>query len=271
MSVARTLRIKIINGNTFEPMTRGIDQTAQAVKALGTEVVTTQPKAGPESIESFYDEYLAIPGILEQIVLDQGQSDAFVIACWGDPGLEAAREIIAQPVVGIAEASMYVANMLAARWGVVTTLHRVRHMVEQTIHKTGFSHRCVSVRTTELSVLDTEQARPATLQALEIVGRAAIDQDGAEALCLGCAGMSGLDTELEQRLGVPVIDSVAAAVKLAESLVGLRKQTSKALTYRSPEAKWIKGFPEHLQPGQLKRLTAPRGLSEATPTPPARP
>ncbi|MBD2101903.1 aspartate/glutamate racemase family protein [Leptolyngbya sp. FACHB-261] len=240
------MRIKVINGNTFEPMTRGIDQAAQAAKLPGTEVITVQPQAGPESIEGFYDEYLAIPGILEQIILDNGKSDAFVIACWGDPGLEGARELTTRPVVGIAEASMYVANMLAARWGVVTTLHRVRDMVEKTIHKTGFGHRCVAVRTTELSVLETEQARQATLKALEVAGREAI-QDGAEALCLGCAGMSGLDTELEQRLGVPVIDSVAAAIKMAESLVALRKQTSKALTYKSPETKLIKGFPEHMQ------------------------
>lgn len=170
-----------------------------------------------------------------------------MIACWGDPGVEAARELTLKPVVGIAEASMYVANMVAARWGVVTTQHRTLDMVEKTIHKAGFSHRCVSVRTTGIPVAETETAREATVDALEAIGRLAILEDKAEALCLGCAGMSGLDGELEHRLGVPVIDSVAAAVKMAEALVGLKKQTSKALTYKPPEAKLIKGFPEHMQ------------------------
>src|SRR5689334_17684546 len=99
------MRIKVINGNTYDAMTQGIDQIAQAVCFSDTEIVTTQPKAGPESLESYYDEYLAIPGILEEIILSDRAFDAFVVACWGDPGLEAARELTHKPVVGIAEAS----------------------------------------------------------------------------------------------------------------------------------------------------------------------
>lgn len=243
-------RIKVINGNTCTPMTVNIDAAAQAAKFPQTEVVTVQPQAGPESIESFYDEYLAIPSILEQIILDT-DSDAFVIACWGDPGLEAAREITARPVVGIAEASLYVANMLAAKWSVVTTLHRARDMVEKTIQKTGLMARCASVRTTKLSVLDTESDRAITLEVLTVAGELAIQEDGAEAICLGCAGMSGLEKELEERLGVPVIDSVAAAIKMAESLVSLGKLTSKQLTYRDPETKSIRGYASHFQPKAL--------------------
>lgn len=243
-----SIRINVINGNTFEPMTQGIDESAQAARFPQTEVVTTQPNAGPPSLECYYDEYLAVPGILEQVILAKDSFDAFVIACWGDPGVEAAREITTKPVIGIAEASMYVANMLAARWGVVTTQHRTLDIIEKTIYKTGFAHRCVSIRTTGLAVIETETARQATIDALEAAGRLAIREDRVEALCLGCAGMSRLDVELEQRLGIPVIDAVAAAVKLAETLVGLQKQTSKALTYKAPEIKPIKGFPEHMQP-----------------------
>jgi len=227
-------------------MTANIDASAQSIKFPGTEIVTVQPQRGPESIESFYDEYLAIPGILEQIILDQ-DSDAFILACWGDPGLEAAREVTVKPVIGIAEASLYVANMVAAKWSVVTTLHRVRDMVEKTIAKTGLTERCASVRTTKLSVLDTERDRANTLDVLMEASQLAIQIDGAEAICLGCAGMSGLEEQLESRLGVPVIDAVAAAVKMTESLVSLGKNTSKQLTYRSPERKEIKGYPSHYQ------------------------
>lgn len=245
-----TCRIKIINSNTCEAMTANINAVAQSVKFPGTEIVTVQPQRGPESVESYYDEYLAIPGILEQIILDRDSdafSDAFIVACWGDPGLEAAREITTKPVIGISEASLYVANMLAAKWSVVTTLHRVRDMVEKTIVKTGLTDRCASVRTTRLSVLETEQDRATTLDVLTEASRLAIQADGAEAICLGCAGMSGLEQELEDRLGVPVIDAVAAAVKMAESLVSLGKNTSKQLTYRAPERKDIKGYPSHYQ------------------------
>ncbi|MBE9100770.1 aspartate/glutamate racemase family protein [Vacuolonema iberomarrocanum] len=249
-SPSPTCRIKIINGNTCHPMTVQIDATAQAIKFPQTEIMTVQPETGPESLESFYDEYLAIPGILEQIIFDKN-SDAFVIACWGDPGIEAAREITTKPVVGIAEASLYVANMLAAKWSVVTTLHRVRDMVEKTVQKTGLMDRCASVRTTRLSVLDTESDRLNTLKELTSISQLAIYEDGAEAICLGCAGMSGLAKALEDSLGVPVIDSVAAAVKMAESLVSLGKMTSKHLTYRAPERKLIRGYADHFQAENL--------------------
>ncbi|NJN85488.1 MAG: aspartate/glutamate racemase family protein [Leptolyngbyaceae cyanobacterium SL_7_1] len=240
------MQIKVINGNTFAAMTKGIDESAQAARSPMTEIITTQPRSGPQSIESYYDEYLAIPGILEEIRLSP-DVDAFVIACWGDPGVEAARELTTKPVVGIAEASMYVANMLAARWGVITTQHRSLHMVLQTIHKTGFTHRCVSVRTTGIPVVETETARSQTVDRLEAEARKAIATDRVEALCLGCAGMGGLDKDLEQRLGIPVIDSVAAAVKLAEALVSLQKYTSKALTYQFPAAKPILGYSPSMQ------------------------
>ena len=249
--VQPTCRIKIINGNTCQPMTESINASAQTVKFLTTTIVTVQPQSGPESIESFYDEYLAIPGILEQIILDT-DSDAFILACWGDPGIEAAREITSKPVVGIAEASLYMANMLAAKWSVVTTLHRVRDMVEKTVYKTGLTARCASVRTTTLSVLATEQDRSVTLDVLTEASQRAIREDGAEAICLGCAGMSGLEQQLEDRLGVPVIDAVAAAVKIAESLVSLGKTTSKQLTYRPPELKKIIGYGAHFQAETLR-------------------
>jgi allantoin racemase len=244
------IRIKVINGNTFEAMTDNIGEVARAAAAPGTEIVAATPRAGPISIESYYDEYLAIPYILEEIVKDEDQFDAFIIACWGDPGVEAAREITGKPVVGIAEASMYVANMLGAKFGVVTVLERVHNLIEHTIAKVGLTPRCASIQCTSLSVIDTEELRDNACMVLEVAGRKAI-AEGAEALALGCAGMSGLDTMLEERLGVPVIDSVAAAVKMAEALVALGKRTSKVKTFQPPEPKQIKGYPEHMQPAAL--------------------
>ena len=245
-----SFQITVINGNTCTAMTRSIDLAAQRVRSPQTQIVTVQPRSGPDSIECYYDEYLAIPGILERIVLDQTAA-GFILACWGDPGIEAAREITRRPVIGIAEASLYVANMLAPRWSVITTTHRVGHMVEKTVEKTGLRDRCASVRTTDLAVLDTEQHREATLSALIEVGQRALVEDGAEALCLGCAGMNGLDEALEDKLQVPVVDAVTAAVKLAESVISLGKMTSKRLTYRPPELKSMQNYPDYMQPGAL--------------------
>ena len=245
------IRLHIINGNTFAAMTANIDAQARAAARPDTLIRTTQPAAGPLTIESYYDEYLAIPHILAELIQNEGTSDAFILACWGDPGIEAAREITRKPVIGIAEASLYVANSLGAKFGVVSTLKRTQHMVEKTIEKVGLSSRCALALCTDLPVAATEEDRDHTVNVLEAGGRQVIAA-GAEVIVLGCAGMSGLDQQLAARLGVPVIDAVAAAVVWAEALVQLGAQTSKAMTYRAPELKPIVGYPDFMQPGNLR-------------------
>lgn len=245
------IRLHIINGNTYSAMTANIDAQARAVARPDTLIRTTQPAAGPLTIESYYDEYLAIPHILADLIQHESASDAFILACWGDPGIEAAREITRKPVIGIAEASLYVANNLGAKFGVVSTLKRTQHMVEKTIEKIGLSSRCALALCTDLPVAATEEDRDHTVDVLEAGSRQAIAA-GAEVIVLGCAGMSGLDQQLSDRLGVPVIDAVAAAVVWAEALVQLGVQTSKAMTYRPPEEKPIAGYPDFMQPGNLR-------------------
>ena len=245
------IRLNVINGNTYSARAANIAAQARAVARPDTVIITGQPDAGPLTIESYYDEYLAIPGILAQIIQRQHEVDAFILACWGDPGIEAARELTTKPVVGIAEASLYVANSLGAKFGVVSTLKRTQHMVEKTIEKVGLSSRCALALCTDLPVAATEEDRDLTLRVLAEGGRQVIAA-GAEVIVLGCAGMSGLDQVLAERLGVPVIDSVAAAVVWAEALVQLGKTTSKAMTYRPPEIKPIAGYPDFMQPHHLR-------------------
>lgn len=231
------MRIKVINPNTSVDMTASIGEVAAAYATPGTDVVTTCPAKGPVSIESYYDEYLAIPHVLAEVQRDEAEFDGFVLACWGDPGVDAVREITTKPVVGIAEASMYAANAIARRWSVVTTLQRSYHMVDDIVKKTGLGDRCASIRCVDLPVLACELDPQAIVDGLERMSRLALTNDGAEAIVLGCAGMSGLDQTLSTLLGVPCIDAVAAGVRFAEMLIGMKLQTSKWLTYRFPEAK----------------------------------
>ena len=221
-------------------MTASIGAIASAHASSETEVITVCPKIGPVSIESYYDEYCAIPHVMDEVQEDEDQFDGFVLACWGDPGIDGVREITAKPVVGIAEASMYAANAIAPRWSVVTTLERTHHMVEAIIKKTGLSDRCASIRCVDLPVLACESSRSLVVEGLERMSRVALADDGAEAIILGCAGMGGLDQQLCQVLGVPFVDPVAAGIRFAEMLVGMNLQTSKWMTYRAPEKKGIK-------------------------------
>ncbi|RFU61014.1 aspartate/glutamate racemase family protein [Bacillus sp. V59.32b] len=232
------MKIKVINPNTTMAMTKGIEHAALSAARPDTEILAVSPKLGPVSIESFYDEYLSIPGVLEEVKKGQEEgADAFVIACWGDPGLQAAREVTDKPVVGIAESSIYLASMLAARFSIVTVLPRIKTMIEELVDSYGMHRRILNIRTTPMGVLDFERDPEKGLELLRQEGKKAVEEDHAEAILLGCAGMAEFADSLEKELGVPVIDGVVAGVKFAESIVDLGKKTSKLKTYKYPEKK----------------------------------
>lgn len=236
------MKIKVINPNTTREMTEDIEKTAKNIARKETEIIAVNPQMGPPSIESNYDEYLSVPGVLDVVKNSAHDIDAFVIACFGDPGLQAVREITSRPVIGIAEASFYLASMLATRYSVLTALVRDKVNVEELIKSYGMQHRLASIRATPLSVLDFNTNPELGMKALRTEGIKATQEDEAEALILGCAGMTDFCHDLEHELGVPVIDGVEAAVKFAESLVELGKKTSKANTYKLPEKKQMLGL-----------------------------
>jgi allantoin racemase len=132
---------------------------------------------------------------------------------------------------------------VAYRFSVVTVLPRVRPMIEETVRRVGLESRCASVRTTPLSVLDCERDPDAAAREIAIAARAAVAEDGAEAICLGCAGMGPLDRRVGEELGVPVLDGVACAVKLVEGIVDYGLQTSRVAAFRAPEPKEHVGYP----------------------------
>ncbi|MCM2533315.1 aspartate/glutamate racemase family protein [Neobacillus pocheonensis] len=245
------MKIKVINPNTTLEMTKGIEHAAKSTARPDTQILAVSPKMGPVSIESFYDEYLSIPGVIDEVKKGEQEGvDAFVIACWGDPGLQAAREVTDKPVIGIAEASVYLASMLAARFSVVTVLPRIKTMLEDLVDSYGMSKRILNIRCTPLGVLDFERDPEGGMEALRQEGKRAVEEDNAEAILLGCAGMAEFADSLEKELGVPVIDGVVAAVKFAESIVDLGKKTSKLKTYKYPEKKEYVGVLENF--GQIQ-------------------
>jgi len=242
------MRIKVINPNTTAAMTAEIDESAQKAKEPGTEVVTVNPPQGPVSIEGYYDEHVAAVQVLGEVLRERDKFDAYVIACFGDPGLEGVREITDAPAVGICQAALQLASTLAPRFSILTVIPRVTVDIHRRVEEYGFSRFLASTRTTNLAVTEFSSNRQAGEKALLEAGRKAIIEDGAEALVLGCAGMAGLDKRMEQDLGVPVIDGVAAAVKIAESLVRLGKKTSKISSYKYPEKKEFTGMEKIWQP-----------------------
>ena len=242
------MRIKIINPNTSASMTEAIGRVAKKYARPGTAIFAVSPKRGPESIESYYDETLAGPGILEEIRLGiQEGFDGYIIACFGDPALFAAREVAEAPVIGIGEASMNIATMLGYKFSILAVLKNAIPIMEDMVNRYGQSSRCASIRSIDIPVLEIEKNPERVKEALVEEGKKAIEEDRAEVLLLGCAGMADLDTYVEERLHVPVIDGVVAAVKLLEAVGEYGKKTSKALMFQHPRRKKILGFDEALQ------------------------
>ena len=245
------MRIKIINPNTSLGMTRTIGEAGRTVARPGTEVVAVSPTFGPASIESHYDEFLCAPGLLDEVRRGEDDGfDAFIVACFGDPALHACREITRKPVVGIAEAALYTASILAARFSILTLMPRVRTLVEEMVAGYGFTHRLASIRTTPLHVLDADTDPQAYLELLAVEARKAKDEDGAEAILLGCAGFADFADRIERELDIPVLDGVVCAVIARRGHRGAREADER---------------PPHLQPPRTEGLHRhPRGIRHAS-------
>ena len=229
------MRILVVNPNTTAGMTAKIAAAAQRVAAPGTDIVALTSPHGPASIEGYYDEAMSLAGLL-QAVREAADFDAVIIACFDDTGLDALRCLTDKPVVGIGEAGYRMAAMLSNKFSVVTTLARSVPALEHNLMRYGMDRQCQRVRSSEVAVLELEHANPAAYQKIEAEIERAISEDRAEAIVLGCAGMADLANAMSERFGLPVLDGLACAVGLCESMVRLQLRTSRIGGYAPPPA-----------------------------------
>jgi allantoin racemase len=236
--------IRVINPNTTESMTATIDACARAVAGPGTRVEAVTCSMGPASIESHYDEALAVPGLLRAVHAgERDGASGYVVACFGDPGLDAARELASGPVLGIAEAAMHAATMLGRSFSVVTTLGRTVGRAEDLASHYGFSARCRGVHACEIAVLELESDPLALATITETCARA-LETDGSDVIVLGCAGMADLCDAISAKIGAPVVDGVAAATVFVEGLVRMRLLTASRGEWAVPPSKPYSGLLE---------------------------
>lgn len=235
------MRILIVNPNTTASMTRKVGEAARAVAAPGTIIEAVNPDFGPASIEGYFDEAFSVPGLLAEMGKAPDR-DAYIIACFDDTGLDAARCMVDAPVIGIGEAAFHLASLVSGKFSVVTTLSRTVPAIEHNLHKYGLASRCARVRASEVPVLELEAPGSNAREKISAEIREAITVDRAEAIVLGCAGMADLAQSLSREHGVPVVDGAAAAVKLCEALVNLGLKTSKVGGFAAPRAKAYAGL-----------------------------
>jgi allantoin racemase len=218
--------ILIINPNSDSVMTETIRQSAVEFADGEFEVLVEPTPGAPKFIETYQDQVRAAPGMLQLVHEYNSRVDAFVIACHSDPNIDAIREVTERPVVGIGEASMKMATLLGHRFSVVTT------------HQHSIPGKLAQARKYHLQDLQASVRAPA--QGEEGLGddarflhlaRQAIDQDLAEVIVLGCAGLAGMDKRLQRKLGVPVLDGVVCALILVVGFAKYGVSTSRALGY----------------------------------------
>lgn len=234
------MKIKIVNPNSTASMTAKIRRCAEDLAAPGTDIVATNPPDSPASIEGHVDGARAVPGLLAEIAKGEAEGcDGFVVACFDDTGLDACREVASGPVLGICEAALHAASMIATSFSVVTTLSRSVPIIEDLVVKYGMERRCRKVRASDLPVLALEEKGSRARETIRDAILRAVEEDRCEAVVLGCAGMTDLTAWLTAETGVPVIDGVACAVKMVEALVGVGLKTSKVGAYAAPRAKEV--------------------------------
>lgn len=237
------MKLLAVNVNTNEHMTATIGDAARRAASPGTEIVALTPRFGASSVDCAFESYLAAVGVMDCVLAYEGPYDAVVLAGFGEHGRDGLQELVAAPVIEICEASAHVAQMVGRSYAVVTTLQRSVPLIEERLRTAGLWDRCASVRASGLSTAEVDADPQRAAVAVLAEARRAVEDDHAEVICLGCAGLASLEDSITAELGVPVVDGVAAAVRLAEAVVGLGLTTSKRWTYAPPEPKPIAGWP----------------------------
>jgi allantoin racemase len=239
------MHIRVVTPITTPGFTEAAD--FEPLARPGVQVSQTNLDTGPASIESAFDEAFAQPDTIAKIVAAERDGvDAVVVDCMGDPAVDAGREATSMLVLGPAQTSMHLAALLAHRFSIVTVLDAVVPLLEDLARKYGLQDKLCSVRSVDIPVLElTEHSR--LVRALVDESVKAIEEDGAHAIVFGCTGMRGCAEGLRASLaergypGIPVIDPVIAAFKLAEALVELGLTPSRR-TYPSPREKQLAGY-----------------------------
>jgi Asp/Glu/hydantoin racemase len=236
------MRILLANPNTTEAITQRMATVARAVAAPGTEIRAVTARAGVPYIATRADAVLGGLQTLELLAEHAAGCDAAIVAAFGDPGLGGARELLAIPVIGMAEAAMLTACMLGARFSIVTFATALGPWYRECVAMHGLQSRLASIRCLDGAFRDIAQVQAEKEALLVDLCARAVTEDGADVVILGGAPLAGLAAVVADRVAVPLVDGVAAAVLQAQTLATLNPRKASAGTYRRPAAKSATGF-----------------------------
>lgn len=235
-------RILVINPITNDCFGGTVQEYLEGIKSPHVEVEVASVERGPSSIETFYDEAFAMPGILKLVDEWKSRCDAIVINCFADPAVHAARESADIPVVGPAEASMSLALTLGHRFGVVSTFNNSGPWIELQARALGIEDRLAGAVGVDIPVLELGDDLGKTARYLVDAAKDLIASKGAEVIVLGCTGMAPVAAMIRGEIEVPVVEPLSAAYKTAELLVDLGLRHSRGGLYMPASREKISGY-----------------------------
>jgi len=240
-------RIFVVLPVSTEKWVKETKECVSKVISDATEVHVTNLPGAPTSIETYYDSAKVASLVVDAIVKAEMEGyNAAVIGCFEDPGLDASRELVSIPVLGIGETSIIIASILGKRIAIISTGRNSRAVYERKMIEMGLYRKLAYSCGIELPVLKLDEDRETVIKLLVDEAENAIKNFGAEIIVLGCGGMIGLHDKLQEILKVPVIDPLLSTIKVAELIVDLKLTHSKAWIYNIPRHKWLQFKGSHL-------------------------
>ncbi len=237
------IRILLLNPNTSVGLTEIMAEVARAAASPGVLIDAITAPRGAPYIATRAEAQIGGAIALEMLAERAGSFDAAILAAFGDPGLGGAREIMRQPVIGLAEASMLTACMLGGRFSIVSFSPTLGPWFAECVESHRLSQRLASIRLLDSPFSEIGAVRDEKETLLVALARKAVDEDGADVIVLAGAPLAGLAARIRDRVEVPVIEGVAAAVRQAELLVGLDLRKAAKGGYRLPTPKPTIGLP----------------------------
>lgn len=218
------MKILFFNPNTSDPITKRIEKEAKKHESKGLAIDIKRAPEGPEGIETYYDEVVSAYIAVKELKRMGSQYDGYIIGCFGDPGLLAARYMLDVPVVGLFEASLYSACLLGEHFSFVTSCgSEEKSIFIETTKRYGLRERLASVRNLGVGVTGVTED---IMEKAKEEAQKCVSEDGASVVIMGCAAFAGFGDSMTKELGFPVIDGVKHSIYFAKMMAEWSKSQS---------------------------------------------
>jgi len=240
------MKILVANPNTSTGVTDRLVAAGKLVASPGTELLPMTAPRGVPYIATRAEAAIGSAVMLEMLAEKRGTFDAAICAAFGDPGLGGARELFDFPIVGMAEAAMLVACTLGRKFAIVSFAKALEPWFAEIVDWHGMSGRCAAIQMLDSAFTNINDVAEEKQQLLVDLANRVVTHNGADVVILAGAPLAGLATKLRERVPVPLVDGIQAAVTMAEGLVRLNPRKATLGTYRRPGPKDSKGLSDSL-------------------------